>query len=240
MKQPIIFFRYSYPPLKAAKTRVSDIHLTDLSAVTKDGSTPLHVLAEAQVKRLKNLENTYDGQLTELVCKDVETLCKSTVMLRKHGLDFGIKNKSQKTAEQRFRLLVKQELTDAPLKQEALCKLAPLFADERADSTGGEAATPVVPLPEEERHPSTPNSATSGKACRKKKHKPHHSEVSSVVEKQPPAHEVITHERAVLKASDNPKAVLSPAKEPLTPTQDIAHPDKKERIKTATCTSTKS
>ena len=224
-------FQVLFPSLKTAKKRVSDIHQTDLTVASKDGSTSLHVLAEAQVKRLKNLEKTCAGQVAEQVCKDVETLCKSTAMLRKHGLDFGIKNKCQKTAEQRFRLLVKQELKDESLKQEALCRLAPLFAYERPDSAGVEAAAPVVSVPEEEQHPSTPSSVTSGKAHRKKRHKHHHSEMSGMVEKQPPAHEVITHERPVLKASDNTKAVLPPAKEPLTSAQDISHPDKKERIK---------
>lgn len=196
----------------------SDTPQAYLNVTSGDGSTPLHYLAKTSVMRLKNLEKTYVRGETRWLEQDFMNLCKVTKTLRMHGLDFEIKNKNQQTAEAHFRHLVEQEISNKPLKQDMLNRLAPLFTEQSAESARPEAPPRISSL--QKPPASTQDSEPSGKKERKEQHKTHRSEMGVTVSTKPPADETVIYTRPVLEITGGHKAALSTHQEPPASTQD--------------------
>ncbi|KEI71284.1 ankyrin repeat domain-containing protein [Endozoicomonas elysicola] len=148
---PLIFQKLLALP-QISPINETDMAHTDLTVVTRDGSTPLHVLAETMVMRLKAQETQYakgakDGQIEirGLYQKLNMNLLKVTMTLREHGLDFGRKNNRQQTAEQYFKDLVEKSISSKLLKDDMLNWSVPCFSELIAEPTPPESLSEPKP-----------------------------------------------------------------------------------------------
>ncbi|KEI71272.1 ankyrin repeat domain-containing protein [Endozoicomonas elysicola] len=189
-----LIFQILLSPQAVSPVKESDIPRTDLSVITMDASTPLHVLAKTEVMRLQDWEKDGIQVEPQWLDQDFRNLSRITEMLRAHHLNVGKKNKSGQTAKAYFTHLTNRKITSEQLKQDALKKFAPLFTEQGTGPVQAKASNPVS-SPHEKPLP-TPDSALSGEAHKKKKPQSHQNDVGTTVSTLPavaPTPTISTH-----------------------------------------------